>query len=492
MIRDKIHGTKSTMQFVGRSQEQESFRQLLKKNRASLVICWGRRRIGKSTLVEHCAKTQADRFLRFEGLAPRPHIGREEQLNAFAGQLQEQTRLPRLQLESWPQAFQLLGSSLSEHSSGWTYVLLDEVSWMAQGDKDFAGHLKTAWDNIFSKLPRLIVVVCGSVSSWIESNILNSTAFVGRPSLELNLGPLHLPECQAFWSADKAISAAEKLRVLSVTGGVPRYLEEIDPTQTAEQNIRRLCFTKGGFLYREFDQIFHDIFQGRAEWYRDIATALLDGRKTITEISKFLDTERGGTLSEAVSHLKEAGFLAEDVSFDLSNGKDRPRGRYRLSDNYLRFFLKYVRPAKEQIEKGLFRMAPFESFHSWDAIMGLQFENLILSDLQTLLHAIELDQTPVLNAGPYSQTRTQRRQGCQIDLMIRTRQSLYVVEMKFRKKIAKGVIEEVKQKVDRLQLPQSQSVRTALVYQGSLSKEVENSDYFDFLIPFERLLMAQK
>jgi hypothetical protein len=94
----------------------------------------------------------------------------------------------------------------------------------------------------------------------------------------------------------------------------------------------------------------------------------------------------------------------------------------------------------------------------------------------------------VLNAAPYAQTQTGRRKGCQVDLLIRTKQSLYVFETKFRSSIGKNVIEEVKEKVLRMRLPRSISVRTGLIYEGKLDPEISESDYFDFLVPFGDLL----
>jgi hypothetical protein len=86
-----------------------------------------------------------------EGLAPREHIGRREQLEAFTESLAAQTKAPKITLDSWPQAFKLLASLLP--SSGSTVLLLDEISWMAIGAPDFAGHLKTAWDNLKPTAP---------------------------------------------------------------------------------------------------------------------------------------------------------------------------------------------------------------------------------------------------------------------------------------------------------------------------------------------------
>jgi uncharacterized protein len=477
--------------FVGRERELAEFRQLLRKKSASLVTCHGRRRVGKSRFVAECAK-RADHFLSFVGLPPRDGLTKRDQLTAFADRLAEQTKAPKLPLDGWPTAFRLLASQLPP--TGSVVLLLDEISWLGIGDPDFAGHLKTAWDDLFSARPGLVVVLCGSVSSWIEKNILNNTGFVGRCSWQFRLDPLPLPDCAAFWrKMGGHVAATEKLKVLAVTGGIPKYLEEIDPATTAEQNIARLCFNRGGPLFSEFDSIFHDIFNRRADTYREIVRSLVAGPRTVDEIARALKRDRGGSLSEALGDLENAGFLRKDISFDPNSGKTRPRdARFRIADNYLRFYLKYVEPVSEQIKKGLYRRSPLEMLAAWDTIMGLQFENLVLGSIDAVMARIGLDNVAVLNAGPYTQNKTLRRQGCQIDLLIRTRQSLYVIETKMRKHIPKTVVEDVKEKIVRLRLPPEQSVRTGLVYDGELDSEISQSDYFHFLIPAESLLRQRK
>lgn len=471
--------------FVGRESESEEFRRLLGRKAVALVVCQGRRRIGKSTFIRHCAG-EADHFLSFEGLPPREGIGRQSQLGAFAEALARQTKAPKVGLESWPQAFQLLASVLP--AAGSIVVLFDEISWMAIGDPDFPGHLKAAWDNAFSRHPRLVLVLCGSVSSWIQRNILDNTGFVGRCSWQLRLPPLPLAACNEFWRGRK-VASGEKLKVLAVTGCVPRYLEEVDPAETAEQNIERMCFRPGGLLFNEFGQIFHDIFTRRAPTYRDIVATLVNGPKTITEMSQALRQERGGSLSAAVNDLEAAGFLGRSISFDPDTGKNLPRTiTYRIGDNYLRFYLKYIEPVAEQIQKGLYRRTPIEALVAWETLMGLQFENLVLTNMNALFAKTGLANVPILNAGPYCQTRTGRREGCQVDLLVRTRQSLHIFETKFRKRIDMSVIAEVKQKVDRIKAGRAPSIRTGLVFHGELDPEIEASNYFDHLVPFERLL----
>ncbi len=475
--------------FHGRRFYADQFAQLLRRTKPSLVVVQGRRRIGKSAFVTHCGRTYADHFLKFEGLGPREGIGLPEQLRAFAEQLAAQTKLPRVTLESWPQAFQMLSTALP--AKGKVVLLLDEISWMAAGDKDFAGHLKIAWDNLFSARKDLVVVLCGSVSSWIEANLLRSAGFVGRCSWVFTLPPMPLPECIPFWRGKAPrISTLEKIKTLAVTGGVPRYLEEINPAQTAEQNIHRLCFDPGGLLYREFDDLFSSVFNRRADRYREICRALSGPARTMTELTKHLDIGRGGIVTEALTELESAGFIISDLPFSPSGGTEKRVAKYRLSDNYTRFYLRYVEPERKRIAKGLYRQRALETLPQWDTIMGLQFENLVLANRDPLLRLIDLSNTPMLNAAPYFQGKTLRTEPCQIDLLLRTRKSLYVVEIKLRTRIDHGCIADVQEKIRRLKLPKGTPCRTVLVYHGELDPGVPDEDYFDYLVPFERLFEA--
>jgi hypothetical protein len=124
----------------------------------------------------------------------------------------------------------------------------------------------------------------------------------------------------------------------------------------------------------------------------------------------------------------------------------------------------------------------------WDIVLGLQFENLVLNNLSALTRHLGLERTPLLAAGPYSQRATVRKKGCQIDLLIRTKHALHVVEIKRRKSIDLSVVDEVREKVLRLPSDRNLSVRTALVYEGTLDPRVETEGYFDFIIPFARFL----
>jgi AAA+ ATPase superfamily predicted ATPase len=471
--------------FVGREEELHDLNCLLRKKTPSLVTCRGRRRIGKSTLIREFGR-KVSRFLAFEGLPPRPGLANRDQLQEFGRQLARQTDIPAVTLEDWPQAFQLLASTIRNE---WTVILLDEISWLGGLDPDFPGHLKTAWDTTFKTHPKLILVLCGSVSAWIMENILNYTGFVGRDSWDIVLDELPLFYCNRFWGkAAERISAGEKLKVLSITGGVPKYLEEIDAGRSSEENIRRLCFHREGILFREFSQIFSDVFGKQAASYKAIMESLAHGSRTVSEISKAIGRERSGHMSAHLQDLVLGGFLAKDTVFDPKTGRDTRIEKYRIRDNYSRFYLRYIAPRTERIEKGLMRRLSLDQLPEWETVLALQFENLVLNNLRPLARLLHLERTPLLAAAPYVQRPTARKKGCQIDLLIRTKHSLYAVEIKHRKLIGTAILDEVREKVLRLSVDRSVSIRTALVYEGRLDPKVEEEGYFDFLIPFARLL----
>ena len=164
--------------------------------------------------------------------------------------------------------------------------------------------------------------------------------------------------------------------------------------------------------------------------------------------------------------------------------------RYRIKDNYTRFYLRYVAPRRRMIERGLFKFSSLEQLNGWDAMLGLQFENLVLNHVEDILPRLGLERSLVLSASPYVRRPTSGGSGCQIDLLIQTERTIFVVEMKRRKEIAPGVIEDVKEKVDALKAPRNMSVRTALVYDGNLSPVVEAERYFDFVLDAKSLLSA--
>jgi hypothetical protein len=124
----------------------------------------------------------------------------------------------------------------------------------------------------------------------------------------------------------------------------------------------------------------------------------------------------------------------------------------------------------------------------WKSILGIQFESLVLNNLPEIMPHLGIGNALVLSAAPYCRNGTKRGEGVQIDLLVQTRSTVHVVEIKRRAEIPPSVEDEVREKVRRLKVAKHLSIRTALVYEGELSPEIPENGYFDALVPFGRLL----
>lgn len=471
--------------FLGREDQLQALQVEKKKEIASLVVLHGRRRIGKSSLIEEFGKSFKFIF-EIVGIAPDKNVTNQDQLDNFANQLSIITGFPGFQFINWLEAFTALAKACEKKEA---LIFLDEISWMASKDKRFAGTLKIAWDTLYKKNNKLVVALCGSVSSWIEENILNDTDFYGRVSWDQKLEELPIDLLKNFWGENQAkISAKEKMKLIAITGGIPKYLEEILPSQTAEQNIERLCFNKSGYLFKDFQKIFNDIFNKRAKTYKTIVEILILGKLTPRELANKLKFDFNGDFSKYISDLETAGFISREYTWDL-NGKESKLSRLRVSDNYVRFYLKYIEPNSSKINKNIFKFNSLDGLLNWDTISGFQFENLVLNNSLIIFEKLCIARKNIIQYGTYFQTRTKRREGCQIDLLVLCKRNyLYLVELKYKKKIGVGVIDEVQEKIRKLNLSKKISIRTCLVYMGELSSELIEENYFDEMYDFSNLL----
>ena len=278
--------------------------------------------------------------------------------------------------------------------------------------------------------------------------------------------------------------------MLSITGGIPKYLEEIFPQKSAEENIQRLCFSQGGFLVEEFEQIFSDIFLRKTDYYKKMIKVLINGPKEQTEICELLGIDRHGRIPEYLEELRLAGFISIDYAWDLKTGRDSKIRQYRLSDNYLRFYLKYIEPSLSSIQRSTYRLNTISALPKWHSMVGLQFENLVLNNRASLYKLLEISLSDIVCENPYFQRKTSAQEGCQIDYMIQTKfNTLYICEIKFSKNpMTTEVIAEVQQKIDRLKRPKGFSCRPVLIHVNGVTEDLLDENYFAHIIDFGQFL----
>ena len=475
--------------FFGREDVLHQLASLWGKRVSSLVTCRGRRRIGKSTVIERFATQTESRFIKIEGKRPRPGMTNESELQEFARQLADQCDTERTVPSDWRDAFRRLDAVVKDGEK--TVVLLDEVSWLAYYADDFADDLKIIWDNKLKKHDRLVLVVCGSVSSWIRDNIVDNGAYMGRRSLDIVVRELPLHECVKFWGATAGrVATKEILDVLSVTGGVPRYLEEINPSLSAAENIRNLAFRPNGVLRVDYDEMFADVITKRPRFAAHVLECLVDGPLGTPDIAKRLGVDRSGNITFALKQLEEAGFVSSDVGINPETGEVAKDRNYRLRDNYSRFFLKCIRPAARIIDEGSYAFHSLDQISEWDSIMGLAFENLVVNNYRELLAPLHMDRALVVSAAPFRRAASAKtgRKGVQIDLLVQTKMSICIVEIKRKREIGREIVGEISEKCERLAKRSGVSLRTALVYDGELAPSVEADGYIDSIVSARQLL----
>ena len=456
--------------FFGREVELARLKDLTRKKVASIAVIKGRRRVGKSRLTDELArKLPGYRAVHFQGLPPEKNLTAAEEREDFAQQLSARLDIAPPRAEDWNLLFWALAD---QTRTGRWLIILDEINWLGIRDPTFLGKLKNAWDLRFSKNPYCILILSGSVASWIEREILHNTGFAGRISIDMTLTELPLSVCSRFWGEHAhRVSAYEKLRLLAVTGGVPRYLEEMDPSLSADANIQRLCFTREGPLVGEFDRIFSGFFNRRNDSYRKIVAALADGPRDLETLYEALHVGKGGKISEYAEDLVASGLLARDHTWNLKTGEEGKYSRFRLSDNYTRFYLKYIAPNRRRIERGTMTKLP-----NIDRALGLQFENLVLQNRLGILEQLGIAPDEVLYENPFIQRKTQRRRGCQIDYLIQTRhRTLYVCEIKFRRgAVPASVVKDIEDKIACIEMPRNMTWRPVLIHTGELTPGIED------------------
>jgi AAA+ ATPase superfamily predicted ATPase len=468
------------VKFIGRIEELEKLSDLKKsfsaKGLAQLVVIKGRRRIGKSRLAEEFA--QGKTFISFSGIFPVDNTTKQDQLDIFADQFCRNFQLSPLTFRDWTHALSHLADHLGDEE---VVILFDEISWMGSKDSNFVSKLKVWWDLHIHKRANVMVIFCGSISTWIDQNIINSSSFFGRIALTIDLPPLSLPECAQFLrTIGFKGSSYDVYKILAVTGGIPWYLEQIYAHEMADENIKRLCFSKGALLTHEFDRIFSDLFSYRGEIYKKLIIHLADGMKHLNQLRQEVEYSASGTFSSIMNNLIAAGFVTKHFQWSLKTGGLSKYSLYRLSDPYLRFYIKYIEPNIRKIDQGSFKNISINQLPGWESLLGYQVESLLLYNRSFMLKAIGIEPADVVGDNPYVQLKNTRQRGCQIDYLIQTRSNnLYLCEFKFnRRELGTSVIESVQEKVKRFSIPKGFGIAPVLLHLSGVTNQVYDRHYF--------------
>jgi AAA+ ATPase superfamily predicted ATPase len=464
--------------FVGRKNELKLLNDAYRSEKDELVVLYGRRRIGKSSLVK-CFAEKKKPYYEFEALEGETTQG---QINHFLQQLKKQIDDPILdsvRFANWEQVFTYLTEKIIKRKTKVKKILfLDELPWMAAGRIRLVSLLKYYWDNHW-KGKHVMLILCGSVASFMVKKVLHSNALYGRTTIEILLKGFS-PE-EAANLLGKKRSREETLNYQLVFGGVPKYLEQINPNQSFNQNMNTLCFSPHGIMLKEVERIFYSQFR-EPRTYLKIINVLKSGIFSLSEISSKTKIPSGGGLKQYLINLERAEMIRSFVPFDRSgNSKFK---KYTLADEFLVFFFKYIEPnlrvIKESNSRRLFETLTQNSFDTW---LGFAFERFCLKHAGRLAFVMDFADDLLL-ASPYFKKNDAR---FQIDLLFkRADRVITVCEIKHQnKKIGTHIIPEMQRKCALLKVPRGYALEKALISLYGPDNSLKDTGYFHHFVALD-------
>ncbi|PPE03149.1 AAA family ATPase [Holospora curviuscula] len=207
------------------------------------------------------------------------------------------------------------------------------------------------------------------------------------------------------------LSHYDTYNLLSIVGDVPWYLEQFNPGVAADDNIKQLAFEKNSLLVTEFDRIFHDLFNAKGATYKKILESLKDGARTLSKIKQSIKFAHSGTLSKMIDHFIVAGFVVKQYLWSFKTAEPLKQSWYRISDLYMRFYLKVIKPNLGATEDGGFDQVPLSTMPGVKTHMGLHLESLLMQNRHLLLQKLGILLIDIVRSSPYIQTKTTTQQG---------------------------------------------------------------------------------
>ena len=350
-----------------------------------------------------------------------------EQLAAFDIKLQKYGMSIGTSSRSWLEAFSRLKELLMgvdvprDKLSGRRVVFIDEMPWFDTPRSGFKTALEFFWNDWASRQQDLMLIVCGSATSWIVKNLLESKGGLhNRATRIMDLQPFTPAECRSYFeSRGLAYTPQQMVECSMVFGGIPFYLDLLNQDGSLAQNIDELCFAPGGQLRHEFDRLFATLFK-HPDAYVKVVRALAARRAGMTRKElRGIKGFEGTRLTTVLSDLEQCGFIRRYRDFTK-----KTRGAiYQLVDPFTLFHLKYIEP--EKVES----WAKHVGSPSYNAWCGLAFEMYCLNAVALIKSALGVSGVQTRVCAWKSEVRDP---GAQIDLLIdRADGVINVCEMKF-------------------------------------------------------------
>ena len=409
---------------IGRKQEKARLLEAASSKYSEFVAVYGRRRVGKTFFVretfhytftfQHSGLSQANYTL---------------QLSEFWRSLRAQGLPNCPRPRSWFDAFEALGNLLAQSNAKKKVVFLDELPWMDTPRSNFVSALEHFWNGWASARKDILLIICGSATSWIISKVLkNHGGLHNRVTLRLPIRPFTLRECKEY-ATEKGLRFSERdiAECYMVMGGIPFYWSRLQRGLSLAQNIDGLFFNPEGELHHEYQELFSSLFKMDGH-HITILESLGKRQEGLTRKEILAETKlaSNGSLSQSLEELEECGFIRRYSQ----PAHPQSQQLFQLFDNFTLFHFQFM--ADNHAHDAHFWTTSLNSpLHS--AWSGLAFERLCLQHIAQIQKALGISGV-TCNCFAW-RFKGKDRKGTQIDLVIDRQDNIInLCEIKFTRK----------------------------------------------------------
>ncbi|MCC8118745.1 MAG: ATP-binding protein [Bacteroidales bacterium] len=411
---------------IGRKKECEELQRCIESDRSELVVVYGRRRVGKTFLIEEFFNQKFDfKYVGAHNMSTR------RQLSSFRQTLIEYSSKAIPKLKNWDDAFNALRTFLSNlPTDRKRVVFIDEMPWMDSRRSIFVSALENFWNGWAMSQRNIMLIATGSATSWMKNKIVgNKGGLHGRITCSMHLSPFTLRETEEYLAAHSCEWDRYQLaQAYMVLGGIPFYYSLLDSHLSMAENIDRLFFNQGALLKVEFDDLYTALFD-KSELYVEIVRQLCAHEEGLThkKLSKLLKTKTS-SLGRTLKNLE-----ASDIIERWQQYGNKSRGTiYRLTDFFTIFYFKFLAENLSKNENWWSDNINSNFMSDW---MGYAFEVICMRHSQQIKAALNL----AGKAASFSfwheivdDEEGNERKGGQIDMVIdRNDHMVHLCEMKF-------------------------------------------------------------
>ena len=419
---------------IGREKEIKELNELYHSEDAELIALYGRRRVGKTYLIDEVFRDKLN--FRHAGLSPidsekenvKAHL-MKDQLTHFFRSLTMQGYKGKKKPESWLEAFYMLEDLLMEKykDNERIVVFLDEMQWLDTPKAKFMTGFEAFWNGWACHRKNLMVIVCGSSSSWILTNVINNHGgLYGRVTFEIKLKPFTLRECEQFLTSKGiCMSRYDVIQAYMMVGGIPYYLRYFNKRLSLAQNINEIFFADEAPLKDEFNRMFASLFKN-AEPIKQIIKAIASKNKGITrkELSEITGVTDSGEVTRQLNALIAGDFIIKYKSF----GDNKRDEIYKLVDPFSYFYLTFLDKSSDNRNIDWINIEDSSRVLSWK---GYAFENVCWNHIHQIKMALQIGGVSTTEA-LWSKRGDENTRGTQIDLIIvRKDNVVHMCEIKF-------------------------------------------------------------